>query len=590
MQLAGYTRSDFTSDLIAGVITATLLVPQAMAYSQLAGLPPQIGLYASMAPPVLYALVGSSRTMAVGPVAVASLMLAAALTSRWPAGSPEYLAGALVVAGLVGLLLTIMGLARLGVVANFLSHPVLSGFTNAAALVILVSQLPPLLGLSVPRGDVHQVLGGIVAKLEGTHVATAALAAAAVALLVVVSRRGGRGLAAVGVPERRADVLVRVFPLVLVAAATLLIGRMLPDYGITVVGDIPRGLPPLALPPLEPGVWFELSGAALAIALVSFVESLSIARVLAARRRQKVNADRELVGLGVANLGAAFTGASPVCGGFSRSVVNFEAGARTQVASIVTAAMIAFTALFLTPWFYHLPVAVLAAIVVVSVTGLFDLHTLRLCWRYNRADAMALAATFVTVLVEGMEAGIAVGVALSAALFLWRTSRPHAAVVGRVGDTEHFRNVDRHSVTTYPGLLAIRVDESLYYANTQALEELLLNSVADRPDVRHVVLICSAVNFIDTSALETLENLADELRGAGTTLHLAEVKGPVMDGLKRVSLLEKLSPGRVFLSTHEAVATLAEGAGADGLTLFLLIEIRYECVGAQVLRRQVPVH
>lgn len=564
MVFAGYIRSDFPSDLIAGVITATLLVPQAMAYSQLAGLPPQIGLYASMAPPLLYALVGSSRTMAVGPVAVASLMLAAALGARWPAGSPEYIAGAVVVAGLVGILLTIMSLARLGVVANFLSHPVLSGFTNAAALVILVSQLPSLVGLSVPRGEVHEVLAGIVANLAQAHIATAALAAAAVTLLLVVSRRGGRVLAAMGIPERHADVLVRIFPLVLVAATTWLVGRLLTDSGIAVAGDIPQGLPPLALPPLQLDVWLDLSGAAVAIALVSFVESLSIARVLAARRRQKVNANRELMGLGVANLGAAFTGASPVCGGFSRSVVNFEAGARTQVAGIVTATMIAFTALFLTPWFYHLPEAVLAAIVVVSIIGLFDLHTLRLCWRYNRADALALAATFLAVLAEGMEAGLLVGVALSAGLFLWRTSRPHAAVVGRVDDTEHFRNVERHAVTTYPGLLAIRVDESLYYANTQALEELLLNSVADRPDVRHVVLICSAVNVIDTSALETLENLAEELRAAGTTLHLAEVKGPVMDGLNRVSLLDKLSPGRVFLSTHEAVRTLVEGMESAG--------------------------
>jgi SulP family sulfate permease len=320
---------------------------------------------------------------------------------------------------------------------------------------------------------------------------------------------------------------------------------------------IPKGLPRVSLPDLDPALWLDLDGPAAAIALVSFVESLSIARVLAARRRQKVSADRELLGLGLANAGAALTGASPVCGGVSRSVVNFEAGARTQIAGVVTAVMIGLTALFLTPLFHDLPISVLAAIVVVSVTSLFDLHTLRLCWRYNRADALALAATFVAVLTEGMEAGIIVGVVLSAALFLWRTSRPHTAVVGRVGSTEHFRNVARHAVTTYPGLLAIRIDESLYYANAQALEDLLLNAVADREEVRDVVLICSAVNFIDTSALETLENLVDELRDGGVTLHLAEVKGPVMDGLEKVSLLERMAPGRVFLSTHDAVLALA---------------------------------
>ncbi|NBC23698.1 MAG: sulfate permease [Gammaproteobacteria bacterium] len=551
-----YIRSDFASDLIAGVVTATLLIPQAMAYSQLAGLPPEIGLYASMLPPVLYALVGSSRTMAVGPVAVASLMLAAALGARWTPGSPEYLGGAVVVAGLVGVLLLLMGLARLGVVANFLSHPVLSGFTNAAALVILVSQLPPLFGIAVPRGSIDEVAAGLVGGFDGLHGVTTLLGLVAVGLLIGVSRFGSRLLQWLGLDPIRADVAVRAFPLVLVAAATGSVAAGLAGHGVAVAGVIPQGLPAVALPGLEPVLWLDLAGPAAAIALVSFVESLSIARVLAARRRQKVNADRELLGLGLANAGAAFTGASPVCGGFSRSVVNFEAGARTQVAGVVTAVVIGLTALFLTPWFHDLPITVLAAIVVVSVTNLFDLHTLRLCWRYNRADALALIATFVAVLSEGMETGIAVGVVLSAVLFLWRTSRPHTAIVGRVGDTEHFRNVARHAVTTYPGLLVIRIDESLYYANAQALEDLLLNEVADCEAVRHVVLICSAVNFIDTSALETLENLIEELREAGVTLHLAEVKGPVMDGLERVSLLERLAPGRVFLSTHEAVHTL----------------------------------
>ncbi len=558
--MTGYTRGDAVSDLIAGVVTATLLIPQAMAYSQLAGLPPEIGLYASMAPPVLYALVGSSRTMAVGPVAVASLMLAAALGARWSPGSPEYLSGALVVAGLVGVLLLVMGVARLGVVANFLSHPVLSGFTNAAALVILLSQVPPLLGISAPRGNVGEVVLGLANGVGQVHGATAAIGLAGVVLLMGVSRVGSPVLQRLGMDAARAAVAVRAFPLILVAAATAWVAAGLGD-GVAVAGAIPPGLPALTLPSLDPALWLDLAGPAAAIALVSFVESLAIARVLGARRRQKVDADRELIGLGLANAGAALTGASPVCGGFSRSVVNFEAGAQSQVAGVVTAAVIALTALFLTPLFHDLPLSVLAAIVVVSVTGLFDLHTLQLCWRYNRADALALVATFLAVLVEGMEAGITVGVALSALLFMWRTSRPHTAVVGRVGTTEHFRNVTRHPVTTYPGLLAIRIDESLYYANAQALEELLLNAVADCDAVRHVVLICSAVNFIDTSALETLENLVDELRDAGVTLHLAEVKGPVMDGLARTSLLERMAPGQVFLSTHEAVLALAGSSG-----------------------------
>jgi SulP family sulfate permease len=556
--LADYRRDDLASDLIAGIITATLLIPQAMAYSQLAGLPPQIGLYASMLPPVLYALFGSSRTLAVGPVAVSSLMLAAALGTLWPAGSADYVAGAFIVACLVGITLTLMGVARLGVLANFLSHPVLSGFTNAAALVIIVSQLKHLLGLAVPQGGVFETVGHLAAGLGGINEITAAIGAVAILLLVVVARRGRAWLGRAGVPDNVAGVAVRLAPLTLVALATLAVWLLnLGDAaGVSVVGAIPRGLPEISPPAFDMATWASLLAASVAIALVSFVESLSVAKVLAARRREKVDANRELIGLGVANLGASFTGASPVCGGFSRSVVNFEAGAKTQLAGVITALTIAVAAVLLTPLLFHLPVAALAAIVVVSVAGLFDVHTLRLCWRYNKADAIAFIGTFAVVLGVGMEAGIAVGVLVSLALFLWRTGQPHAAVVGRVGETEHFRNVLRHSVTTYPGILAIRVDESLYFANSLSLEELLLNAVAERPELEHLVLICNAVNYIDTSALETLENVVLELRNANVTVHLAEIKGPVFDRLERTELLDKLRPGRVFLSTHEAIEQL----------------------------------
>ena len=560
--LAGYRRADLASDLIAGVITATLLIPQAMAYSQLAGLPPQIGLYASMLPPVLYAVFGSSRTLAVGPVAVSSLMLAAALGSLWPAGSADYLAGAFVIALLVGITLTVMGIARLGVLANFLSHPVLSGFTNAAALVIIVSQIKHLLGLALPHGDTFATIGHLAARLGQINPITASIGTAGILLLVAVARRGPAWLERLGVRASLASVAVRLAPLTLVALATLAVWLMnLGDAAaVSIVGKFPSGLPEIAAPSFDMATWASLFTASLAIALVSFVESLSIAKVLAARRRQKVDANRELIGLGAANLGASFTGASPVCGGFSRSVVNFEAGAKTQLAGVVTAVTIALAAVLFTPLLFHLPVAALAAIVVVSVAGLFDVHTLRLCWRYNKADASALIGTFAVVLGVGMEAGIAVGVVLSLLLFLWRTGQPHAAVVGRVGESEHFRNVLRHRVTTYPGILALRVDESLYFANSLSLEELLLNTVAEQPDLEHLVLICNAVNYIDTSALETLENVVVELRNANVTVHLAEVKGPVTDRLKRTEFLEKLSPGRVFLSTHEAIEHLTQAA------------------------------
>lgn len=550
-KLERYRREDFGSDLVAGIITAILLIPQAMAYSQLAGLPPQVGLYASMLPPVLYAVFGSSRSLAVGPVAVASLMLANVLGSLWAAGSAEYLAGAILVSFIVGLLLTAMGLARLGVIANFLSHPVLSGFTNAAALIIVLSQLQKLLGLPHSLDLTGRWISDINAPAF-------LLGGGAVAVLLFTTRFGASSLQRLGISERASTLAIRLVPLLLVVFAT--VGAWAMDLeqiaAVDVVGDIPRGLPSLTVPTFDPELWLRVFGASVAIALVSFVESLSVAKVLAARKRQKVNANRELVGLGMANLGAAFTGASPVCGGFSRSVVNFEAGARTRFAGVITAALIAISALFLTPLLYHLPETVLAAIVIVSAMSLLDLHSLKLSWRYNKADATALLVTFAAVLTAGMEAGIAAGVTLSLLLYLWRTSRPHAAIVGRVGDTEHFRNVERHAVTTYPGILAIRVDESLYFASTQALEARTLNEVAEAPDVKHVLLVCNAINYIDTSALETLENLIDELNDADVTLHLSEIKGPVLDRLKRSDFLERLAPGQVFLSTHQAIEYL----------------------------------
>jgi SulP family sulfate permease len=326
--------------------------------------------------------------------------------------------------------------------------------------------------------------------------------------------------------------------------------------GVKVVGTIPVGLPPLVLPSFDGELWRSLVGGAALIAIVGYVESVSVAKALASKRRERVDPDQELIGLGAANLAASVTAGYPVTGGFARSVVNFAAGARTPFAAVITALLTAATVATVAGAFRYLPQAVLAAVIVVAVLPLVDAKALARAWRYDKADAATLIATFAGVLAIGIELGIAIGAALSLAFHLYRTSRPHIAVVGRVGTSEHFRNVDRHKVETLPHVLAVRVDESLYFPNTANLEDRLLAMVAARPELRHVVLIASAVNSIDASALETLEALIEHLRDSGVTLHLAEVKGPVMDRLQRSDLLEKLAPGRVFLSTHEAVRTL----------------------------------
>jgi SulP family sulfate permease len=322
------------------------------------------------------------------------------------------------------------------------------------------------------------------------------------------------------------------------------------------VGEVPAGLPPITLPVFDVNVWQLLLPTALAISFVGFMESISVAKSLASKRRQKVDADQELVALGAANFGATFSGGYPVTGGFSRSVVNFTAGANTGLASIITAVLVAVTVIFLTPLFYYLPNAVLAAIIMVAVFGLIDVKTFKHVWKYNKADAASMIVTFLAVLAVGVETGILVGVAAALALYVWRTSRPHMAEVGRIASTETYRNVERHEVETWPQTVAIRVDESLYFANTKYLEDVVLQMVADKPELKYLVLIGIAVNDIDASALETLESLNQELRDAGVELHLAGFKGPITDRLKAIGFIDQIGPGRVHLSTHGAMKAL----------------------------------
>jgi SulP family sulfate permease len=557
--LRAYRRDDLSGDLIAGGITAMLLIPQAMAYSLLAGLPPQVGLYASILPPILYALFGSSRVLAVGPVAVASIMVATVLASVAVPGSSAYYGAALVLALLIGLMLFLMGVFRLGFIANFLGHPVMSGFTSGAAILIAFSQFKHLLGLPMPSDlSIFEKIGYIFE--HSTDISQASVVFSAVSLMVFFALRSflPQLLARFGVSENVVSMASKSSPLILVALATTAVALMQLDqnFGINIVGAIPAGLPGWTLPEFDKELWVELIPAAMLIALVSFVESVSIAKVLASRRRQAINVNQELVGLGIANIGSAFTGGSPVCGGFSRSAVNFSAGANTQMAGIITAGIIALAVGWFTPLFYYLPQAVLAVIIIVSILGLVNLRLISTMWRYNQADGLSLVTTMITTLVLGVELGIIAGVVLSLVLYLWRTSRPHIAVVGRVGNTEHFRNVERHSVHTTEKVMAVRVDESLYFANAGSLENYLLSAVAKRPEIEHLLLIFSAVNFIDSSALETLERLIEELSDSGVQLHLSEIKGPVEDKLRTTDFLERLQPGSIYLSTHEAMVAL----------------------------------
>ena len=555
--LGNYRKSDLSGDLIAGLIVTIMLVPQGMAYAMLAGLPPQVGLYASVLPLILYAMFGSSRTLAVGPVAMVSLMTASALAGL--SGSDNQMAGALILALASGLMLFVMGVARLGFLANFLSHPVISGFTSAAALIIGFSQLKHLLGMEIPRSHLlTDIVGFVIREAESANIVTVALSVGLVALLLLWRGPLGALLRRAGMNPAWVGPLTKTGPLavVILGAGLVWLFRLDVNAGVKIVGEIPAGLPTLNWQGIDLTMAQDLLPAAGLIALVGFVESVSVAKALASKRRQKIDADQELRALGVANIGAAFSGGYPVTGGFSRSMVNFTAGANTGLAAIVTAILIAFTLAFLTPLFHYLPKAALAAIIVAAVSGLVDFRSLFRIWRYNGLDGLSQLATFAAVLALGIENGIMLGAALSIAFYLWRTSRPHMAIVGRVGETEHFRNILRHDVKTLPHVLALRVDENLYFANTRFLEDRLLAAVADQPRIKHLVLICSAINFIDASALEVLERMDEELAHAGVTMHLAEIKGPVMDRLKISGFVEKIGLHRIHLSTHEAMKKL----------------------------------
>ncbi|WP_290890292.1 SulP family inorganic anion transporter [Fischerella sp.] len=557
--LLNYHPQDLVGDLMAGMIVAIMLVPQSMAYALLAGLPPQVGLYASILPLILYALFGTSRTLAVGPVAMVSLLVATGIGAIAPQNSPEYIVLALVLALLVGIIQLSMGLFRLGFLVNFLSHAVISGFTSAAALIIAFSQLKHLLGVKIPHTEsFYELLISLVQQIDQTNIVTLSIGVISIAVLIYFNKRLGYLLNRWGVSQGLIVPITKSAPLIVVLFSTLLVWDLAlhENANVNIVGAIPRGLPPLTLPSFEWTLWQKLLPTALTISFVGFMESIAVAKSLASKRRQKVDANQELIGLGVANLGAAVTGGYPVTGGFSRSVVNFAAGANTALASMITALLIALVTLFFTPVFYFLPQTTLAAIIIVAVFGLVDVNTFKQMWRYNKADGVSLLITFVAVLTVGIEVGILVGVVTAVLLFLWRTSRPHIAIVGRVGESETFRNVLRYEVKTCPHVLAIRVDGSLYFANTKYLEDQLLQAIAQWPELEHLVLVCSAINFIDASALETLENLMDELKQAGVNFYLAEVKGPVMDRLSKTDFLDRLGRDRIFLSTHQAMQVL----------------------------------
>lgn len=535
-----YQKSDFVSDGLAAIIVTIMLIPQSLAYALLAGLPAQVGLYASILPLIAYAIFGTSKTLSVGPVAVASLMTAAVIQGITVQQAIDPLIIAVILALLSGCILFLMGLLQFGFIANLLSHPVISGFITASGLIIALSQLKHILGVSSSGDNIPELLHSLSLSIGDTNIVTLCLGVTALFFLFW-SRRSSH------------KILARMGPVIIVILTTLVSYAFdLVTQGLALVGDIPAGMPTLTLPEFDITLWMELLVPAILISIIGYVESVSIGKTLAAKRKQKINPNQELVGLGAANMASAISGGFPVTGGFSRSAVNFDAGAVTQAASVYTAIGIAAAAFTLTGLLALLPKATLAATIIVAVLSLVDLSILKKAWRYSISDFMAVFLTMVITLLVGVEVGVMCGVLASILLHIYKTSKPHIAEVGEVAGTEHFRNIMRHVVATHPSILSLRIDESLYFVNASYLEDEIFKKIDSNKNIKHLILMCTAINEIDMSALDVLVSINHRLKDLNISFNLSEVKGPVMDTLKKSTFQDQLN-GQIFLSQHIAV-------------------------------------
>jgi SulP family sulfate permease len=537
--LRRYDGELFRDDLRAGLVVAVMLVPQGMAYAALAGLPPIAGLYASVVPLVAYAILGTSGQLAVGPVAVISLLTASALAPLANGDTATYLSLAGVLALMVGVIQIALGVLRMGALTNLLSHPVLTGFTAAAALIIGLSQLRPLLGLDLPRPD--SFLGGVAdvaSRLGESHGLTLLVGAAGIGVLVAGRR------------------LLPRFPtaLVVVAAAIAIVGGLgLADRSVAVIGDVPRGLPGLLVPDISWDSVRSLAPMAFTIALIGYTEGISIAKAMAAKTRQEVSPNQEFIAVGAANVAAGLFQAFPVAGGFSRTAVNHQAGAQTGMATLITAATVALSVLLLTPLFFNLPKAILAAIILVALTSLIDIKAAKTIFRVRLTDGVAMTATFLATLLLGIEIGIVIGVLVSLGLFVYGSATPHIAELGRVSGTTTFRNVATYTTITDPKLVIVRLDGPLYFANANFLRDRLLGLVATRPDLRTVIVDASAVSELDGSADHSLRDVIDQLDDLGIEFHLTTIRGPVRAVMARSGLLDRVGRKRIHADVEAAL-------------------------------------
>ena len=541
--LPRYDKRHLGGDLSAGLTVGVMLIPQGMAYAMIAGLPPIYGLYASTLPLIIYALLGTSRQLAVGPVAMVSLLTAAGVGSLAAGGTETYIALAIALALFVGLIQFLLGAFRLGFLVNFLSHPVISGFTSAAALIIGLSQLKHLLGVDIARSHhVHEIVLEAIGRVSEINMTTLLIGLGGV-LLIIGAKRLHKAIPG---------------PLLAVVFGILLVwGLGLAQQGVKIVGAVPGGLPSFSVPQIQYSTIQDLLPIALAIALVSFMESIAVAKAIQAKHKDyEVVANQELIALGAANIGGAFLQSYPVTGGFSRTAVNDQSGAKTGLAAVFSAALIVLTLLFLTPLFYYLPKAILASVIMVAVFGLIDVKEAKHLWKADRSDFWMLIITFLATLGLGIEQGIGIGVVLSLGFIIFRTSRPHIAELGQVPGTPYYRNVERfETVLQKDDLLIIRLDAQLYFANVDFFKDKMQALIQSKPEnkLRTIIINAESINAIDSTAMHAISDLIDDWRKHDLAVYLTGVKGPVRDALVKGHLMEKIGSQNFYMSVQEGV-------------------------------------
>ena len=513
------------ADLIAGITVALVLIPQSMAYAQLAGLPAYYGLYAAFLPVLVAALWGSSSQLGTGPVAVVSLLTATAVAQFAEIGSPEFISLAIMLACLVGVFQLLLGIFRLGVIVNFLSHPVIVGFTNAAALIIAFSQLSKIFGVSMQRSE-HFLMDvwGVIMQIGATHIPTLLFGVTAFAIMLFFKQKYPKA------------------PGVLIAVATTILVSWLigfQDMGGKIVGTIPEGLPSFAVPTFNMEIFWEMVISAIVISLIGFMEAISIAKAMAAKTKERIDPNQELIGQGLANIAGSMTQAYPASGSFSRSAVNLNAGARTGMSSVYTATIVMITLLFLTPLLYHLPKAVLAAVIMMAVFGLINFKAIKHAWHISKHDGMAAIVTFVATLsfAPHLEKGILLGAGLSIVFYLYRTMKPRVAILGRYEDgTLRDLKVNPH-LPTSDKIVAIRFDGTLYFANVSYFEDAILEAVHNKPNIRYILVVGDGINQLDASGEDVLHQLNDRLRENNIVLVFSGLKRQILDILRHTGLI-----------------------------------------------------